>query len=332
MKKLTYLLLAVILFSSHDMYLKLDNYFLTPNTAAKIQLFNGTFEQSDNVIDRNRMLDASLVGNGQRMPIDTNQWSDQGGMTLLDFQTGEAGTWVMGVSTRARNIEMDAEAFNRYLEHDGVLDMIAQREANNTLDSSAVEKYSKHVKTIFQVGEELTADWQTKLGYPIEFIPLANPYEMHPGHDLSVKLLWQDQPLKNQLVYVGSTKSEADHDGHSHTHADGTEHDHSHDHSHDHAEEADHSHDLAQYRTNDDGIVKIPITHQGTWYMRTIHLTTVDAPGLTHESNWATLTFAIGSGHTHGVVGAVSGLPTYVYILLGLALGVIGFLVFRKRS
>ena len=283
MKKLCFLLIAFILFSSHDMFLKLDSYLLLPNTAATIKLFNGTFAKSDNTIDRDRMIDASLVGNGNRLRVDTTQWSEENGETILSFTTGEAGTWVAGVSTRARNIELAATDFNDYLEHDGVLDMLNWRKENNAMDQDAIEKYAKHVKTIFQVGDKKTDDWQSILGYPIEFIPLSNPYDLHPGHDLQVKLLWQGKPLGNQLVYIGSTGA-----------------DHKHDHDHTHEKGEDHHHDsVAQARTDANGVITIDLRDEGIWYLRTIHMIQSEEAGLTHESNWATLTFEIGHGHSH---------------------------------
>ncbi|NET31434.1 MAG: DUF4198 domain-containing protein [Cyanothece sp. SIO1E1] len=290
MKKLGTLLAVFLLCSGHDMFLKLDTYMLPPNTAASIELFNGTFESSDNTIDRDRMVDVSLVGNGQRMVVDTSQWREKEGVTILDFNTGEAGTWLAGVSTRARNIEMSAEDFNKYLEHDGVLDMLAWRKENDVLDQAAVEKYSKHVKTIFQVGDKRTGDWGQMLGYPIEFVPLNNPYDMHIGEVLTVELLWQGEPLVNQLVYVGS---------------DGNQHDHEHGHSHDHSHESeeDHHHHgegVQQLRTDSNGQLSFKVTDNGRWYLRTIHLTTSEEAGLTHESNWATLTFKVGHDHSHG--------------------------------
>lgn len=289
MKKYPLLLTALILFSSHDMYLKLDTYFLPPDSRATIQLFNGTFERSDNVIDRDRMADASLVGQGKRIPIDTSQWSEEKEVTLLSLETEATGTWVAGVSTHPRNIAMAAADFNQYLEHDGVLDMLADRQKNNTLDQDAVEKYSKHVKAIFQVGERWTDDWQTRLGYPLEFVPLSNPYKTHAGHQLSVQLLWQGAPLANQLVYVGSQGLAAEH---VHSHAEGSAH-------HHHGEGATHEHGQAQYRTDSDGKITFEITQAGVWYLRTIYLAHSEEEGLTHESNWATLTFGVGEGHTH---------------------------------
>ena len=62
MKRRILLLLAFVLLTSHDMFLKPDEYFLEPNAPAIIRLYNGTFERSENAISRDRMLDASLVG------------------------------------------------------------------------------------------------------------------------------------------------------------------------------------------------------------------------------------------------------------------------------
>ncbi|SFR31313.1 protein of unknown function [Robiginitalea myxolifaciens] len=371
-------LCALVLLTSHDMFLKLDGFFLEPGTPAEIELFNGTFEKSENVITRDRMLDVSLVGNGNRIAVDTADWYEKDSVTILRFTSGDPGTWVAGVSTAARNIEMAAEDFNNYLEHDGVLDMIQQRTENGTLGQDAVESYSKHVKTIFQVGDSLTEDWKTELGYPIEFVPLENPYEIHKGHQLPVKLLFQGKPLANQLVYVGKKEEAMAHgdaasgehthdDGttHSHdepaehTHDDGTTHshggeehshnepaEHTHDdgttHSHDDEEAHTHTEGVQQLRTNDQGELTVEIDASGVWYLRTIHLVTVEEEGLTHESNWATLTFAIGEGHDHAAEAHEhgedthshedEGLPSWIFWLGSIVLVLILFFVFNRKK
>ena len=67
MKRLLFLLLVFLTLSSHDMFLKFDSFLLEPNKAASLHLYNGTFDRSDNYITRDRMLDVSMVGNGQRV-------------------------------------------------------------------------------------------------------------------------------------------------------------------------------------------------------------------------------------------------------------------------
>ncbi|MEM9680363.1 MAG: DUF4198 domain-containing protein [Bacteroidota bacterium] len=257
-----YLALAFIVLCSHNLYIKMETYFLEPNQEATLSLYNGTFETSENIITRDRILDASLISQGERLAINPDQWKDQDStITQLTFNTGKEGTYVAGVSTKAKNIELTAEKFNNYLEHDGVLDMLEQRTNNNTLDQDAVESYQKHIKAIYQVGDTKTNDWNTVLGYPIEFVPQSNPYEKFTGETLDVKLLLDGKPLSNQLVYAHYIKSahshehkghEHDHDGkkHSHKHKDDDgKHSHEHDHNgkkHTHKHKDDdgkHSHD-----------------------------------------------------------------------------------------
>ena len=69
MKKFLYLsvlAIALVLFSSHDMYLKLNNYFLDTFTKSTVELFNGTFDKSENVIDPLSSNNGRLVVNGHR--------------------------------------------------------------------------------------------------------------------------------------------------------------------------------------------------------------------------------------------------------------------------
>jgi uncharacterized GH25 family protein len=362
MKKFILLFAAYMLFSSHDMFLKMGTYFLQPNTPATIKVFNGTFEKSENVIARKRMRDVSLIGNGTRTNPDTTQWTEiDSTITVLNFKTGAAGTWVAGLSSHSNKIELKAKDFNEYLAHDGVIDEMEWRKNNNALAKDAVEKYSKHVKAIFQVGDTKTDDWKTLLGYPIEFVPERNPYDVKPGESLNVKLLWNNQPLPNQLVYFGSDGGHDDGHGHAHegekahahegkkAHAHEKEHAHAHKdgkaHSHEaekaHAEEA-HSHGAEQLRTDANGVVSLNLAHEGVWYLRTIHMAHSTEAGFTHESNWATLTFEVGHGHSHAAGGehtheddTTHAHRTSVlwYLAGGLAvLAVLFFLLGRKKN
>lgn len=279
------------------MFLKPEGYYLDENAEAIIALYNGTWNLSENAIDRNRMIDVSIVNNGRRTRIDTTQWTEEDNATLLHIETQGSGTYVAGVSTYSRDFKMEAKAFNDYLEHDGVFDMLDWRKENDAMDDPANERYSKHVKTIFQVGETRTNDWNTILDYPIEFVPLSNPYEAEAGETINFKLLRDGAPLANQLVYLGTA--------------------HSHEHNHDHAEGDDHHHhDATQLKTNANGIVSATIEEEGVHYLRTIHMEFAEEDGLTHESNWGTLTFEVGHDNKRlfYVLGAIVLLSGIFYI------------------
>jgi len=359
MKKTLFVITVLILLSSHTMFLKFDSYFLEPNTAVALQLFNGTFEKSENIIDRNRMIDASILSNGERKKVTDSQWTEKDSITFLNFQTGESGTYVAGVSTKARSLEMKAEAFNDYLEHEGIYDMLELRKNSNTLKDKAIEKYSKHVKTIFQVGTTTTGDWQTPLGYPIEFVPLENPYELHTGDSLAVQLLLDGKPLANQLVYADYRAHENvhSHDAvatkeHTHGNTESRSHaienkdattEHSHDngsatHKHDPKEkEEPHTHATGQQlRTDAQGIAKAHLSADGILFFQTIHLVNTEEEGLTHESNWTTLTFEVTHEHsedTHTHEHEHDTNYTMYILLIGsfLLIGIL-FLWFNRRK
>lgn len=351
MTRICLLLAAALLWCSHDLFLKSDSYFLPPDTEVVLRLFNGSYDNSENTVARDRMVDVSVVSGGRRTRLDTTQWSDRETETQLRLSTGAAGTYVVGVSTRARNIELSAEKFNAYLEHDGLPDVLAQRERDGTLDQAAVESYAKHVKTLLQVGERRSDDWQTVLGYPVEFVPQANPYALSPGEELTVRLLANGRALADQAVYLGAP------DAHTHGHA------HDHDGGHSHDAEDGHTHaTTTALRTDADGRVRFSVPTAGAYYLRTIRMTAADTPGLTHVSNWATLTFAVGDagvaahshdhadhshdhghasegshthadGTTHSHDGAHShGVPAYAYWVGSLLFIGALFVYFNRRS
>lgn len=270
--------LIVTALSAHTMFLKLDSFFLEPNSTGMVALINGDFDKSENVITRDRMLDVSVVGPGGTTHPPESAWKDSAvfhwspdsvDTAILAFETGEAGTYLIGVSTAARVFALTADEFNEYLVHDGIIDVIAQREAAGQTGDEATERYSKHVKALVQVGGARSDQWSTELGYPVEFMPLQNPYELGVGDELQVRFLRSGELVDNQLIY-------ASHENH-----------HGHDAAGEHVE-------ALTTRTNADGVATIPLTGAGRWYVRTIHMVETTAePDVDYESNWATLTFEV---------------------------------------
>ena len=159
--------------TAHDLFLKLRTYYLQPGTPVTVPLINGTFEKSENAIARNRMLDVSVVGPDDEVDHPKkSQWRDEDNAALLEYKTGAAGTYTIGVSTAPNTIELKAADFNDYLKHDGVVDTLKSRTDADELNLDAKERYSKHVKAIVQVGDHRSTGFAARLGYPVELIPL----------------------------------------------------------------------------------------------------------------------------------------------------------------
>ncbi|MEA1896319.1 MAG: DUF4198 domain-containing protein [Bacteroidota bacterium] len=272
MKKIIILISFTILFSSHDMFLKMDHYFLEPNEESTLSIYNGTFEKSENPIARYRMNKVLITGPGFIFEPDTIQWYDEANISVLDFKTGGGGTYLAGVSTKPNTISLTADEFNEYLEHDGVLDIYKSRTENGELDKPAVEQYSKHVKAIFQVGDKLTNDYEKPMGFPIEFVPIENPGNYKIGDVVKFNLISNGKLLSGHLVYIGS---DPDHDTNNHNESEG------------------HEHDELKITTNEEGIAAFQIIHNGLWYLRTIYMVPDDGKTVDYVSNWATLTFEV---------------------------------------
>ncbi len=263
------IVLAAVAAAGHDMFLVLPAHHFPAGSPITIALFNGTFDASENTIDRERMLDVTVVdGAGRATHPSTEQWRDVNKVSYLDFQSELPGTYVVGVSTSPRMIELTAEEFNDYLEHDGVIDVLDARRREGTADRPAAERYSKHVKTILQVGESTTDSFGHRLGYPIEIVPLANPGDLAPGGILEFLVLAGGEPAAGQLVY-------ASYQGF-----------HSHDETGLHRE-------AATLRTDAEGVASVELTRSGRWYLRLIRMLPSGDEGVDYESNWATLTFEV---------------------------------------
>jgi len=249
--------------AAHDLFLKLESYFLQPDAKTTVRLLNGYFNRSENAVGRDRMLDVSVVmPSGERVNPPASDWRDENNSASLSLQTGGAGTYVAGVSTRPREITLKAAQFNDYLSHDGLPDTLAQRRRDKEIAKSARERYSKHVKTIFQAGESRTGGFKTALGYPVEIIPQQNPYELKVGNILEVLCVKDNAPIANQFVMAGRESN---------------------------------GRVIASpgVRADSNGVARVKLTGGGKWFVKFIHMTKLSEANLDYESKWASLTFEI---------------------------------------
>lgn len=254
---------------AHDTFLKFANHYLQPQTKAKVLLMNGTFESSENSVALERMQDVRITGPKQFLQRpDAKQWRLTEELNELEFVTNAEGTYIVGVSIKPRIFEMTSKKFDSYLAHDGVLDILEARKAEKSSKPAVKEKYSKHVKALFQVGKKRTRNFGQVYNYPIEIVPQNNPFLLNAGDTLPVKVLFQGQPVKNQLVYASYVGF------------------------HQHGDDGQHV-EACKTRTNSNGVAEIKIAKKGRWYVRLIHMVPSKEKGVDYESNWATLTFEV---------------------------------------
>lgn len=243
--------------SAHDLFLKLDSYFVPPGAGLVVRVLNGTFSTSESAVTRDRVRDIAVVAPTGVTRLDTMAWTAQGDTSVITVRTGESGTYVIGASLRPRELTLEAKDFNAYLAEDGLPDVLAARREAKELDRPARERYSKHVKAVVQVGAQRTDAYKTALGYPAELIPLDNPYALRPGSMLRVRAVVEGEPVARQLVISGVRRAKA------------------------------------STRTDSSGVARVRIGSRGAWYVKFIHMRAAGDSGVDYESKWATLTFGV---------------------------------------
>jgi uncharacterized GH25 family protein len=248
---------------AHDMFLKLESYFLEPDAAVTVPLLNGTFSTSENSIARPRIADIAVLGPAGRVTFDTTVVSARNDSTFLALRTGVTGTYVIGVSTQPNIIAMSGEQFLEYLNEEGLGRVIAARQRAGTAQDSVRERYAKHVKAIAQVGDARSGSFSAALGYAAELVPLDNPYNWKLGAALRFRAVVNGAPVPGLTVISGGRAASG---------------------------AAFPRHEL---RTAPDGVVTIRPTDPGVWYLTFIHIGPVTAPDHNYESEWATITFQL---------------------------------------
>jgi len=247
---------------AHDLFLKTDSFFLQPNSKFTIKVMNGTFQESEGAVSFARLNDVSVVSAGKRVHPQEADFTKNETTAFMNLTTGEAGTYVVGLSTKHREITLKAADFNGYLKEDGLPDTLEERRKTGELEKDAKERYSKHVKAILQVGKKQTDDYKTVLGYPVELVPQQNPYKLKKGDAIEILCLKDGKPFAGQVVLAGREQKG----------------------------KIIVSTDL---RSDAKGIIKLRLDGAGQWYVKFINMTKLDDPNLNYESKWTTLTFEL---------------------------------------
>ena len=247
---------------AHDLFLKTDSFFLQPNSKFTIKVMNGTFQESEGAVSFARLNDVSVVSAGKRVHPQEADFTKNETTAFMNLTTGEAATYVVGLSTKHREITLKAADFNGYLKEDGLPDTLEERRKTGELEKDAKERYSKHVKAILQVGKKQTDDYKTVLGYPVELVPQQNPYKLKKGDAIEILCLKDGKPLAGQVVLAGREQKG----------------------------KIIVSSDL---RSDAKGIIRLRLDGAGKWYVKFINMTKLDDPNLNYESKWTTLTFEI---------------------------------------
>lgn len=259
--------------TAHQTYLISDLYKMRQGTDNFLTLRNGTFHESGYSITRKMSRDISVVVAGVRSTPPDSEIADVDKnpsykSTYIKVLAEKNGTGLAGVAAHPDYIALPAEMFLDYLEHEGLADAMAEFKANNKRDTIR-ERYTKHAKGIFQVGDKLTDDFKHVLNYKAELFIDKNPGLLKVGDDVTFRALFEGKPLANQLVFISHATKQFD------------------------SNAAVPEQSLYSIRTDSTGSGKFKITKKDKWYIQMIHMAKVSDADADYESNWSTINFEV---------------------------------------
>jgi uncharacterized GH25 family protein len=179
------------------------------------------------------------------------------------FRLASPGAYVIGFYGLPNAIELPAEKFNSYLKDEGLDSVLALRAERGQLGQPGREIYSRCAKTLVRAGvasaNNRLAD--RALGFALELIVERQPWLLRNGELLPVRLLYEGRPLPGALV-VALHRSDVN--------------------------------NKLGLRSDSDGRVFFPLSHDGEWLLKAVHMRDAAAgSGADWESLWASLSFAI---------------------------------------
>jgi uncharacterized GH25 family protein len=176
--------------------------------------------------------------------------------TILVMNTGHL--LVTGVVPTA-TATMKPAAFLKYLQEEGLTDVIEARARSGEVDKPAKERFSAYAKSILLSSDPPNQGYRAVLGLTLEMVPEKDPYQLAAGEPLPVRVIFRGAPARN--LEIGAIMKGGK--------------------------------EFSVGKTDDSGRINVPVT-PGQWRLHAIHMERSTKPDADWESFWATLTFETG--------------------------------------
>lgn len=196
---------------------------------------------------------------------DLRRRAEDGRKPIATVEPMKPGGYLIAMERDWAVIEMEAAKFNRYLEHEGLREILEERRRAGETEKVGRERYRRYLKALCQVDESADAVYKKRLGHRLEIIPQANPSNPPPGARVSFQVWFDGKPLPDAQVSayrrVGKeTKSQ-------------------------------------ESRTDRDGQVQFALDAPGIWLVRLVHMRRCKPEDAQDwESFWSAYSFQVGAG------------------------------------
>lgn len=264
---------------AHDFWIVPDAFQVTSGSEVTVHTVSGTrFPASGSPVSPATVAEARILGATRSTDDSLGDFAVAGKSLVVRHRPAGDGERVIVMALRPATRAMTVEALGRYLTLEGA-PTLAERvaETGGNPADSVVMRSAKYAKTIVDVGSGGPRAFAREAGHPVEFIPLSDPAALHEGDTLALRVLAHGRPLRGASVHVGRPTNDA----------------------------AQPAAPDTVLTAGTDGSVRLAVSQQGLWNVRTANATR--AAGLegtgrsTWEVAWTTFVFRVASpAHSRG--------------------------------
>lgn len=245
--------------AAHDMWIEPTSFLPDAGKIIGVRLRVGQDFLGDPLPRDPALIDQFIsIDSTGRKPVYGRDGADPAGL----LRVSDPGLLILGYQSHPKPITLAPTIFNQYLKEEGLDAITELRARRNQTTSEAREIFSRCAKSLLMTGAYSNAQGDRALGFTLELVAEKNPYNVHAGQDLPVKLLYENGPLANALVVAMNRANP-----------------------------------MAKItaRTDKTGHVTLRLPQDGIWLVKAVHM--IPAPQGSNAdwaSFWASLTFEVG--------------------------------------
>ena len=253
----TLLLVLVETAAGHDFWIEPSSYVVNPGASVALRLRVGeNFEGATVVRSEEHISRFFSLGPGAETAIGGVEGIDPAGF----LRQAKRGFYVVGYLGNPTFIELEADKFEKYLSDQGLEHIVEYRREHGDSDQPGRELFSRCAKTFIRVGSNSDqVPFGRALGFPLEILPLTNPYANGVVQSLSIRLSYLGAPVEGALV-IATARGGAS--------------------------------STVRARTDAKGRAVLQLDRPDTWLVNAVHMVATKAgSGADWHSWWASLTF-----------------------------------------
>jgi uncharacterized GH25 family protein len=249
--------------SAHDMWIQPQTFLPKAGDIVSLRLLVGQ-EFLGDPLSRNPALIREFVVEDQtgRKPVVGRTGGNPAGFVRV----ATPGLHVVGYFSNPSSVDETAETFNQYLEEEGLEAIAALRARRNESGKPVHELFTRCAKSL--LASARTSERDRRLGFTLELMAERNPYDLHAGEVLPIRLTYENRALPGALVTAMNRRNPSQ---------------------------------KITARTGNDGRVNLRLPAGGMWLVKAVHM--VPAAAASHadwQSYWASLTFDLPAANQAG--------------------------------